>query len=432
MNTKSSPVQECPTAGDYLIASKACVVSNLQHFLKMGKLLQCIGNLVHGLQRERGASNLFLGSGGERFSREREAMATESDQLKKAFGDALSDIHQELTQNPVSSRLLNQIASALHGLEGLDRLRGDVVAQSISAADATEEYSGLIHNLIAVVFEAADTAVDPGIAGLLVAMVHLMNGKELCGQERAVGSAGFSSGHVDHALSQRMAHLIEAQERCFEVFSSFADAGSLTLWQQIRAMDREQDIERLRRHALSVGPYKELDTTLADQWFHLMTARIDDLKRVEESVEGCFHSRCIERYAEARNSLAHQESLIASLNSRHDAPHQPMLVLCDSGPDGGNVDAFSSSGVSQRFGRSIFDLVQEQSRRLQTMTDELQSAKEALEDRKTQEKAVLLLMEHRQISNDDAHRVLRKLAMDQGRKLPEVARALISMADVLK
>jgi AmiR/NasT family two-component response regulator len=66
------------------------------------------------------------------------------------------------------------------------------------------------------------------------------------------------------------------------------------------------------------------------------------------------------------------------------------------------------------------------------MTDELQRAKEALEDRKTQEKAVLLLMEHRKISNDEAHRLLRKLAMDQGRKLPEVARSLISMADVLK
>ena len=44
---------------------------------------------------------------------------------------------------------------------------------------------------------------------------------------------------------------------------------------------------------------------------------------------------------------------------------------------------------------------------------------------------VLLLMEHRNISNDEAHRLLRKLAMDQGKRLPEVARALVSMAGVL-
>jgi len=41
-------------------------------------------------------------------------------------------------------------------------------------------------------------------------------------------------------------------------------------------------------------------------------------------------------------------------------------------------------------------------------------------------------MGHRKISNDEAHRVLRKLAMDQGKKLSEVARALVSMAHVLK
>ena len=110
------------------------------------------------------------------------------------------------------------------------------------------------------------------------------------------------------------------------------------------------------------------------------------------------------------------------------------MVLCEPGRNGETQsgEAWSSDGIGQRFGRSIFDLVQEQSRRLQQMSEDLQSAKEALEDRKTQEKAVLLLMSHRKIDNDEAHRVLRKLAMDQGKKLPEVARALVSMADVLK
>lgn len=431
MNTKRNTAPEIPGAGDYLIASKTCELMSLQYFLQMGRLVQCISSLVHGLQRERGASNVFLGSSGQKFREERQSLAGESDRLKKAFEHALAEIHEELTGHPVSSRLLNQIASALHSLDGLGELRRCVVARKITAESATEDYSSLIHNLIAVVFEAADTAADPTIAGLLVAMVHLMNGKELCGQERAVGSAGFSSGAFDRALSQRMAHLIEAQERCFEVFASFADADSLSLWQEIRAHDREGEIERMRGRASSVGRYKDLDPELADQWFRLMTERIDALKQVEDSVEGCFHTRCIERFAAAKESLAHQETLIASLDAGG-AANQPLLVLCNSGSEGSTGEAFSSEGMGQQFGRSIFELVQEQTRRLQQMTDELRSAKEALEDRKTQEKAVLLLMEHRKISNDEAHRLLRKLAMDQGRKLPEVARSLISMADVLR
>lgn len=434
MNTrKQQPLPQTPTAADYLIASRQCELMNLQYFLQMGKLVQSISDLVHGLQRERGASNVFLGSGGEKFSREREAMVADSERLEDLFSQALSEVHSELTAHPVSSHLLNHIATALYGIESLKEIRIQVKDLSLSAAEATSAYSHLIHNLITVVFEAADTVVDPSIAGLLVAMVHLMNGKEYCGQERAVGSAGFSSGGFDSALSQRMMHLIEAQERCFDVFVSFADTESKDLWHKLRAHDREQEIERFRGLGCSVGRYKALDPELADTWFALMTERIDELKKVEDAVEGQFHARCVERFAEARGSLADQETLIASLDAQGQSS-QPLLVLCETGGESGSKagDAWASEGVGQQFGRSIFDLVQEQTHRLQQMNDELQSAKEALEDRKTQEKAVLLLMESRGIDNDQAHRVLRKLAMDQGRKLPEVARALVSMADVLK
>eukprot|EP00163_Fabomonas_tropica_P034323 TRINITY_DN9430_c0_g3_i1.p1 TRINITY_DN9430_c0_g3~~TRINITY_DN9430_c0_g3_i1.p1 ORF type:complete len:444 (+),score=64.27 TRINITY_DN9430_c0_g3_i1:406-1737(+) len=434
MSTKKrNSVSQTPTAADYLIASRQCELSNLQYFLQMGKLVPSISNLVHGLQRERGASNVFLGSGGEKFTNEREAAVVDSDERAMLFSQALAEVHSELTGRNVSSNLLNHIAAALHGLDGLQGLRKQIEAKALTAAEATDAYSCLIHNLITVVFEAADTVVDPSIAGLLVAMVHLMNGKEYCGQERAVGSAGFSSGSFDSALTQRMTHLFEAQERCFEVFTGFADDQSKELWHKLRGHDREQEIERLRKLGCSVGRYKNLDSELADTWFALMSERMDALKEVEDAVEGSFHARCVERFSEARNSLAHQETLIASLDGQEQTS-KPLLVLCETGSESGAQpgDAWGSDGVGQQFGRSIFDLVQEQSRRLQQMNDELQSAKEALEDRKTQEKAVLLLMESRGINNDQAHRVLRKLAMDQGRKLPEVARALVSMADVLK
>ncbi|GAA0845442.1 nitrate regulatory protein NasR [Marinobacter szutsaonensis] len=425
MNSKRQPRRPvAPSAGDYLIASKQCELMHLQHFLQMGKLIQSISNLVHGLQQERGASNVFLGSGGTKFGNERQGMIRESESRQLVFNAALAEVHESLTEQPVSPQLLNHIASAVHGLETLSGLRRQVECQNLTAVEATEAYSRLIQGLITVVFEAADTAVDPTIAGLLVAMVHLMNGKEFCGQERAAGSAGFSSGGFDAALSRRMMHLVEAQERCFEVFVSLADADSRALWYELRSHPREADLERFRRLGWSVGPHRILDRELADQWFGLMTERMDALKKVEDAVESCFHARCVDRFGEARNSLAHQETLLATLDEGGESS-QPMLVLCSSG------ESWQSDGVGQQFGRSILELVQEQTRRLQQMTDELQVVKETLEDRRTQEKAVLLLMKHRQIDNDEAHRVLRKLAMDQGRKLPEVARALVSMADVL-
>lgn len=420
-----------PSAEDYLIASRRCELMNLQYFLQMGKLVQSISNLVHGLQR-RGAATIFLGSDGERFGPERKTMVAESGCLYIVFKRALAEIHEELTTHPVSSHLLAHIASALHGLENLTALRVRVKARSLSASEATQAYSTLIHRLISVVFEAADTAVAPSLARLLVAMVHLMNGKEFCGQERATGSAGFAKGSFDIALTRRMTHLIEAQERCFEVFLGFADEQSCGLLQDLRAHEREKEVERLRQFGCSIGRYKPLNPELADHWFALMSERMDELKKVEESVESRLHGCCVERFAEARRSLAHQETLVASLDQPENRA-QRLLVLCEPGShrETRSGEAWSSDGVGQQFGRSIFDLVQEQAQRLQQMNEDLQSAKEALEERKIQEKAVSLLMGHRKIGNDEAHRVLRKLAMNQGKKLPEIARALVAMADVL-
>ena len=422
-----------PSAEAYLIASRRCELMNLQYFLQMGKLVQSISNLVHGLQRERGASSIFLGSGGEKFGLERKTMVAESECLYIVFKRALAEIHEELTTHPVSSHLLAHIASALHGLESLTALRVRVKARALSVPETTESYSTLIQRLITVVFEAADTAVDPSLARLLVAMVHLMKGKEFCGQERAAGSVGFSTGRFDSALGRRMTHLVEAQGRCFEVFVEFADEQSGQLLKSLLAHEREQEVERLRRFGCAIGRYKPLDPELADHWFALMSERMDELKKVEESVENSFHGRCAERYADARNSLAHHEVLIAALEQPENSVPS-MLVLCEPDNSGQiqSGEVWNSDGIGQQSGRSIFDLVQAQSRRLQQMSEDLQSAKDALEERKVQEKAVLLLMRHRKINNDDAHRVLRKLAMDQGKKLPEVARALVSMADVLK
>jgi response regulator NasT len=54
-----------------------------------------------------------------------------------------------------------------------------------------------------------------------------------------------------------------------------------------------------------------------------------------------------------------------------------------------------------------------------------------LEERKTIDRAKGILMKARGVSEDEAYALLRKAAMDQGRKLAEVAEALVSTAGLL-
>lgn len=417
-----------PRAEDYLIASKRCELKNLERFLQMGKLVLGTGNLVHRLQRERGATNVFLGSGGTRFSRELTAMIRDSDQQIRTFEQELLQIHDQLTGQPTSISLLNSIAAALHGLGSLPDIRRQARNRSLAAEAAIHAYGERIGHLLTMVFDAAETVVDPAIASMMVAMVNLMQGKEMAGQERAWGSLGFSRGSFSHALSRRMTHLIDAQEQSFTVFSQFADADVLALWRRHNHEPWWQDIRRLRGLACSVYQDRSLDPQLADSWFTLMTRRIDQLKELEDLMEDHFHRRCIARYTEARNALAHEERLMEGLDSTGHGP-EPVLVVCRPGEE---VGALPTSETGLRLGRSIMDLVQQQSRRLEQVNQELNQAREALEDRRAIEKAAAVVMQHQQVCESEAHKQLRKLAMDQGRKLPEVARSVLSMTGLLR
>ena len=88
-------------------------------------------------------------------------------------------------------------------------------------------------------------------------------------------------------------------------------------------------------------------------------------------------------------------------------------------------------GYGPHLERSILELVHEQARRLQSISEELESVRTSLNQRKTIERAKGLLMAHRQLSEEDAHKMLRQTAMGQGRRLVDVAEAVLAMADLL-
>lgn len=69
---------------------------------------------------------------------------------------------------------------------------------------------------------------------------------------------------------------------------------------------------------------------------------------------------------------------------------------------------------------------------MKKLQSELDAAKRALADRKVIDRAKGLLMQARGINEDEAYVLLRKAAMDQGRKVIEIARALVTSADLLR
>ena len=66
------------------------------------------------------------------------------------------------------------------------------------------------------------------------------------------------------------------------------------------------------------------------------------------------------------------------------------------------------------------------------MRVELAATKTALEERKVIESAKGLVMRAKGIGEDATYALIRKAAMDQGKRIADVAQALVTTADLLK
>ncbi|MBL8465378.1 MAG: nitrate- and nitrite sensing domain-containing protein [Thauera sp.] len=408
----------------FLVAARRCEVRELEQLARGCALVQAVSELVHRLQAERGCSNLHLASGGKRFEAERAACAAasaEAEALVRAWLDRADILDPAGQQAPAGgARLLTRIALALHALDGLPELRAKIAAGRGAPREATECFTLAIGALLGLVFEAADIATDPAISRLLVALFNLMQGKEFAGQERAAGAAAFAAGGTGTQSELDLLHLIELQETCFERFEAFCPPGLRSTWDAAREAMPLAELERLRRKLLAAGPGRTLPEALAEPWFACCSARLDHLRVIEDLLAGGLRAACATRIDELQCGPDDPEDLVRALAGQAGGATGVAELQFDA-----------REPFGPRLTRSIVDVLHAQSCRLQAMSEELAAVRASLDERKLIDRAKGVLMRHHGLSEDAAYRLMRQTAMDQGRRLPDVARAVIELEPFL-
>ena len=96
------------------------------------------------------------------------------------------------------------------------------------------------------------------------------------------------------------------------------------------------------------------------------------------------------------------------------------------------VSAYVVNGLAQDRVRSVVDVAVGHFNRYRAMREELDRARLTLLERKVVDRAKGLLMEERGLAEDAAYKLLRKLAMDQNKRIGEVAQEIVTYAKVLK
>jgi len=238
-----------------------------------------ISNLVHELQKERGRTAGYLGSGGQAFKRELLEQRRQTDQriaelekyLNKEFVSSLPKDAQEVFLSVI-----------LNKLSDLSRIRIKVDGGQVTLQEAINFYTQLNNDLIDSVGLLARYPKNSTVARELLAYADFMYAKEKAGLERAVLSVAFANKKFPTSeLFTRFVDLM-AQQRAFIKSFELAAPEEVKEYyaKTVKGSIPTLEVENYERLALA-SPFDGNLEVDPDQWFSTITKKIDLMHTVE-------------------------------------------------------------------------------------------------------------------------------------------------------
>ncbi|MBD8874693.1 ANTAR domain-containing response regulator [Roseibium polysiphoniae] len=121
------------------------------------------------------------------------------------------------------------------------------------------------------------------------------------------------------------------------------------------------------------------------------------------------------------------------------AVQRPIAMFVDKSESGSieaavdaGVSAYVVDGLKKERVKPILDMAISRFRAYSRLNRELEEARTELAERKTIDRAKGIIMKSKGISEDEAYRLLRKTAMNQSRKIIEVAQGLVIASGLLE
>ncbi len=96
------------------------------------------------------------------------------------------------------------------------------------------------------------------------------------------------------------------------------------------------------------------------------------------------------------------------------------------------VSAYVVDGLRKERVKPILDMCVSRFNAVARLKDELESTKSQLEDRKIIDRAKAVLMKAKSIGEDEAYTLLRRTAMNEKKKMAEIARSVVTAAELFR
>ncbi len=242
-------------------------------------LIYDMGALIHEQQKERGATSVFLNSGGQTYGRELTAQRLLTDAAMANIRKTLETIAE-----PAETRLGSTLRRIEAGLNDRMSLREAVDGLNIAIGDALGAYTAHNALLLQATSEIGKASNNRDIGILVLALESFLKGKEFSGIERAVGSGGFASGGFSITSATRVNGLIIRQQSAFDTFKRLASERDLAAYREIEDLPATAELARMRAVAFRSVETGDIEGVTAANFFEAATVRIDAQKVLEDSM----------------------------------------------------------------------------------------------------------------------------------------------------
>jgi methyl-accepting chemotaxis protein len=260
------------------------LLSESRVFITLNQLVTEVGGLIHNLQKERGMSALFLGSKGNTYRAELREQRQKVDQALSRLEEITRRIAGE-AERSFSDRAQGLVTEVRDSL----RVRTAIDALTVPVPEQIAGYTRTIAALIDYIARLSRVSDRADVNAVISADVALIECIERAGQERAIGSAGFSGGSFANGLNRRVLGLVAEQEAYLAMFRRIAAPRPLETLEAALAGEANRRVETLRRAVVEtvdrVSPAEAASKVGAADWFAATTQRIDALKAVSDRLQ---------------------------------------------------------------------------------------------------------------------------------------------------
>ncbi|WP_028239848.1 methyl-accepting chemotaxis protein [Stutzerimonas azotifigens] len=242
---------------------------NMEHTVAASAAAQKVSQLITTLQRERGASGVYLGSQGKTMQDRLPGMRRDTDQALEAV--------RALSQGN------DQIDKAVAALGGLQATRSQIDALSISGRDSGARFTEIIQALIGFTYQLELSVSDVELSRLLGSLNQFIEMKERAGRERAMLGVVFNQDRFDAALLSAFSRNLGEFSAYLDSFERAASEPFVRQLEQTLQQPSAQEVARLQRLAFDV-PLGESLGVRPEAWFETATRRIDLMGQVEDAL----------------------------------------------------------------------------------------------------------------------------------------------------